>query len=326
MSTAEDVRDAIHVGLRVRAEAKVGSRPRNQPIASDIEPGSCRRRQVLEIVRWQDKRPIPANRMGRLEAGDDAEKKGIRLLGEIGLRVIKEQVLFEFLDRKTRRPVLRGRIDCFIEVPLRGERPEEVPVEIKSLPPWAFSTIHTLADLQRFWWMRRYVPQMIAYLIGYGLPAGILLLTNMMGDWLALVVELDYDLAEQVLALAEGIEADVAAWRAAPEGETPPLPDYTPDVAQCPRCDFFGAACNPPLEERGASMEPDPELESLLAQREKVEQAHRDFAWFDKEAKAILKHGPERRILGGFMVHRKPGRIEIIRIGPKDVPPAKEKP
>ena len=56
-----------------RLSEAVRSYPRNQPIASDVEPGSCLRRQVLEVTAWESKEPIPTHRQARFEAGIEAE-------------------------------------------------------------------------------------------------------------------------------------------------------------------------------------------------------------------------------------------------------------
>lgn len=277
-----------------RLRALVRLSPRNQPIASDADPDSCFRRQVLEIVEWQRKEPIPAGRQGRLQAGDDAEQRGLQELKAMGYRVSKEQVPFELLDRSTREPVLRGKVDAFIELP--GTR-LDVPVEIKSLESHVYDRINAVEDFDRFWWTRRYPPQMQAYLIGYERPWGLWWLTNLRGDWKPIPVWLDYGVAERVWGFAENVVAAAKGYRAGG-----PLPPFTTDPTECARCPFFGRACNPPIREGGAAVIEDEHLEAALERRLNLEQPHHEFEELDRRIKERLLLGPERQVCGSFMV------------------------
>jgi hypothetical protein len=269
--------------------------PRNQPIASDIDPDSCMRRQVLELVEWQKKEPIPADRQGRLQAGDDAEQRGLKELREMGYRVTKEQVPFELLDRRTKEPVLRGKIDAFIEI--TGTR-LDVPVEAKSMEPHVYDAIDTVEDLSFFWWTKKYLSQMQAYLIGYERPWGLFWLTNLRGDWKPIVVRLDYAFAERVWSYAENIVAAVKDYRAGG-----PPPPFTRDPTECTRCPFFGRACQPPIHEEGATVIEDEYLEAALERRFGIEQPHREFTALDRRIRERLLLGPEFQICGPFVVH-----------------------
>jgi len=288
-----------------RLQGLVRLSPRNQPIASDVDPDSCLRRQVLEIVEWQRKEPIPADRQGRLQAGDDAEQRGLKELREMGYRVTKEQVPFELLDRRTKEPVLRGKIDAFVEIPapVPGGRPSDVPVEAKSMDAHVYDAIETTEDLARYWWTKKYFAQTQAYLIGYERPWGFLWVTNLKGDWKPIHVSLDYEYAERVWSFAENIVAAVRDYRAGG-----PLPPFTTDPTECARCAFFGRACQPPIRETGAAVIEDQYLEAALERRFNVEQPHREFQALDKRIRERLLLGPARQICGPFMVSIEPRR------------------
>lgn len=275
-----------------RLNALVRLYPRSQPIASDIDPGSCMRRQVLEIVRWEDKAPIPADRQGRLQAGDDAETRGMKELREMGYRVIKEQVTVDLRHRRTKATVLRGRLDGFIRV----ER-DEVQVEVKSMNPWVFDAINRVEDLDRFWWTKKYYFQLQAYMIADNKPWSLLWLTNLAGEWKAIPVRLDYDAAERVWSFAEAIADAVDVYRQASD-----LPPFTTDPLQCTRCPFFGRSCNPPIEEQGASVLDDPDFELQLIRRAELEPARTEYERLDKRAKDRLRLGPALQVCGEFVI------------------------
>lgn len=295
--TAPDPEQFVGEVMRRRDERLQGlvrSYPRNQPIASDADPTSCLRRQVLEIVRWQDKAPIPADRQGRLLAGDDAEKRGLDELKAMGYRVVKEQVPFELQDRKTREPVLRGKIDGFLEL----AHHLEIPVEVKSLSPWVYDAINKPEDLFRFWWTAKHFYQMQSYLIGYSMPWGLIWITNLAGDWKPILIRLDYEVAEKLWSFAEAVAAGVRRARAVPSD----LPPFTTDPLQCTRCPFFGRSCNPPIQEQGASVLDDPDFELALIRRAELWPAHIEYERLDKRAKDRLKLGPALQVCGEFVI------------------------
>ena len=288
-SMAGELIVTIQTRLAERAAAQAHLSPRNQPYASDADPNGCLRRQVLSITNWQERAPIPADRQGRLEAGVEAESKAIRLLKEVGLGVVKEQMPFELRHRRTGAPCLRGKIDAFIQW-----KAQEVPTEVKSLHPLIFDRLHTLDDLSNFWWTKRYLYQLHAYMIGYGLPECLLLITNLLGDWKLFSVSIDYEIAERIWAYAESILDAVDVQRA--KGI---LPDFTKDVTQCAHCDFFGRSCQPPITEMGALILGDPELHAQLERWYALRDQAKEYGGLDKKVKESLRKAlPEDRPRG----------------------------
>ena len=252
---------------------------RTVPIASDIDPESCRRRQVLEIVRWQDKPLFAASTQARFEAGNIWEDQATIALKTDGFQVVAEQVPFELTRRGGGDVVLRGRIDGKIRWGL-----EEIPFEVKSMNPHVFDHVSTVEDLGRYWWTGKYVPQLMAYLLGHGHPWGFFYLTNMAGAWKALRVELDYAMGERIWSFAESIVNGVQTYRA--DGT---LPGYTADPTLCAHCDFFGRTCNPDTIEQGAAVLNSPELEEALARWSQLRESHREYEGLDKRVKGALK-------------------------------------
>jgi len=279
ISATRDLVEAIQTKLDERAAGMVSVSPKNQPYASDVDPASCLRRQVLSITHWQERAPIPADRQGRLEAGVEAEGKAIRLLKELGFTVVKEQMPFELKHRKANVPCLRGKIDAFIQW-----RRAEVPTEVKSLHPHVFASLGSIEDLDRWWWTRRYLYQLQAYMIGYGLPEALLVVTNLLGEWKLFPIALDYEIAERIWSYAETVLDRVAAFR-----EAGALPDYSTNPTECARCDFFGRACQPPLLELGARWLEDPELHADLERWSELRPSHREYEALDKRVKGSIR-------------------------------------
>lgn len=267
---------------------------RSVPIASDADPDSCRRRQVLEIVKWEDKPLGEADRQARFEAGVRAEEDVIIDLKRDGFRVEQEQVPFELKHRKTGEPVLRGKIDGKVRW-----ASESVPFEVKSMNPVVFGRIETAADFERFWWTKgRYPSQLHSYLVGHGHEWGFWILTDCLGHWKPIRADLDYGLAERIWTFAETVVDGVKAYRA--DGS---LPDFTRDPTQCAHCDFYGRTCNPPLVELGARLLEDPELQADLERWTVLREPHREYESLDKRVKGSIKKAlttsPAARAIAG---------------------------
>ena len=228
------------------------------PIASDIDPDSCLRRQVLEIVAWQDK-PLPgAELQARFEIGSLLEREAIIALQTDGFEVVEQQTPFELVRRGTREPVLRGRTDGKIRW---GS--ERIPLEVKTMNANTFAQIHTLEDFERYWWTRKYPTQLQAYLVGYEQSWGFIYLTDCLGHWKPIRMDLDYSMAERIWSFAETIDDGVKTYR-----KDGTLPAYSTRPSDCTHCDFFGRTCNPPIIEAGARFLSDPELLADLERRE----------------------------------------------------------
>lgn len=301
--------------LRRRTERLAGQSKayaRTIPIASDVDPDSCARRQVLEIVAWQDK-PVPeADRQARFEAGNRAEEDIIIDLKRDGFRVVQEQVPFELKHRKTGEPCLRGKIDGKIQ--WNGQM---VPFEVKSANPLVFQRITTVADFEHFWWTRgRYGSQLQAYLIGHGHEWGFWILTDCLGNWKLLRLDLDYALAERIWAFAESILDGVRVYRF--DGT---LPGFTADPTQCAHCDFFGRTCNPDTIEQGARMLADPELEVQLARWSELREPAKEYGSIDKRVKETLRKalpGPDARgIVGRFAIQITERAVKGFEVKPR---------
>ncbi len=278
--------------LRLRSLSK--GYARSVPIASDIDPTSCLRRQVLEIVAWQDK-PLPGpGSQARFEIGNLHEREAIARLMGLGFQVVEGQTPFELKRRGSSGEVaLRGRTDGAIV----WER-QRVRFEIKTMNPNIYAQINTAEDFDRYWWTRKYPTQLQSYLVGYGEPWGFLYLTDCLGSWKAIRMNLDLELAERIWTFAESIVSGVQAYRA--DGT---LPDFTSRVSDCSHCDFFGRTCNPPIVEIGARFLQDPELIAEIERWSELRPAAKEYDGLDKRVKKAIKDtGVTRALAGRFAI------------------------
>ncbi len=270
---------------------------RSVPIASDIDPDSCLRRQVLEIVAWADK-PLPGPGLqARFEIGSLHEREALIRLRGLGFDLVEEQVPFELKHRRTGEPCLRGRLDAKIRW-----HAQKIAVEVKTLLPAVYDRVDGLEDLGRFWWLRKYQSQLQAYLIGYDdAPGwGFFYITDCLGHWKPIQLDLDLDLAERIWSFAEAIVDGVHAHREQ-DGALPPMSD---DPTECARCPFFGRRCNPDIVEQGAAFLNDPELEADIVRWLELKPGRSEYEALDKRVKAGLKTALPTRPLACGIVGR----------------------
>jgi hypothetical protein len=304
---------------------------RNQPIASDIDPSSCLRRQVLEIVEG-DKRPeFDADARERMAAGNAAEAEAMRLLDRMGVTVTKQQGDFRLLRRRDGVKVLGGKWDGIPVLYVAGDeqnpviefergagQPVRIMLEAKLCSPWVFDALRSVEDLARHWWTKRYYHQMQSYLIGEGVDVGVFMLHD--GKrWKWIGVSLDLGAAEAVWTFAEQIVDAVEAYRAAEARGERSLPAYTKDHAQCGRCSFFGRVCNPEIPTASADFISDEALESDMARWFELRPMKKEYDAIDRRIKPRLAKGASLKLVGDFMVEIVPRangqQVNIERIG-----------
>lgn len=300
---------------------------RAQPIPSDLDPDSCRRRQVLEIVEPGAKAPLPRHVLERFEAGDRAERDVVDWLSDsCRLEVLERQVPFGLHHRKTGAKVVSGRIDGV----LRFEVPRTRAVlEVKLVSTWEFDRLERYEDLPDRWWTRRWVSQLQLYLVGRGLEHGLLVLTDGRRRK-ALQVPLDLEAAERAWQFAEEVVDAVGLYHKAEREGAASLPAFTDDKQQCARCPFFGRACNPPGLEAGAEVVDDEVLEREIGRWRELEESWREREQLDRRIKTALRYGiPKekdalrRRLVGPYMVEvvgravkaekePRPARVDLV--------------
>ena len=266
----------------------------------------CVRRMVYELTQPDRQAPFSTDVLARFRRGEDRERDLLMDLARVGreaepsFQVIGQQQRFELKDRKG-RVAIAGKVDARLR---QGDR--AIPLEVKAWSPTLVERIRTFEDLFENPWTRGGAHQILSYLWGAGEPLGFLLLDRS-GLPLALPVELEahLDRMEDFLSRAELALDHVAAGT---------LPDFlVGDAAECRRCPFFGAPCNPPLVYGELQVLTDPELEALLEQREAVKGPGKEFERLDKEVKARLR-GVEQAVAGHFTIEGQWGKQSKLEL------------
>jgi hypothetical protein len=266
---------------------------------------ACERRMAYELTVPELQPPFPPEVLAKFRRGDDRERDLLSDLGRIGrdaeppFKVIGQQERFQLRDHKSRVAIV-GKVDARLEV--NGARP---PLEVKAWSPMMVDRIETFADLFENPWTRSGGYQLLSYLFGSGEPYGFLLLDRSgIPRLLPVVLDENLDRMEEFLAKSERVLDHVQAQT---------LPDFIDDAAECRRCAFMGAVCNPPLSAAGAMLLNDPELEAQLERREALKAAGEEFNHLDTQIKKWLR-GVESGIAGKFSITgkwSKSSRVEL---------------
>lgn len=231
---------------------------------------------------------------GRLQ-----EEATLGLLRKAGFRIIEEQRPFSWDELE-----ISGRIDGRLLPPdppppgwpSKNGRPHAVPFEIKSLSPYAFERFSSEADfytapLHQYYY-RAFPLQLQMYLLLAGEPLGVLLLKNKhRAELKEIFVQLDIDALDQIILRIDDVNARIRA-------RTPPPQVTGPWCEDCPWRDI----CLPPLiEEGGAELLDDAELEALLLRLLDLKEKARELEEVEAEVRARLGER-ERVVVGDILV------------------------
>jgi hypothetical protein len=266
----------------------------------------CDRRMFLDMTQPENLPPWPAEVLAKFRRGDDRERDLLVDLSRIGrdaappFHLHGQQERFELRDRQG-RIALVGKVDARLEI--AGARP---PLEVKAWHPNIVDRLETFADAFDNPWTASGAYQLLAYLYGAGEPYGFLLLDRS-GIPRLLPVELEphLDRMEEFLTKAERVLDHRAAGT---------VPAFIDDPAECRRCPWYGAVCNPPISANNAArILIDAELEAALARREALEAAAKEYDGIDRDVKARLR-GVEHGIAGPFEIVGRWGKQSRIEL------------
>lgn len=283
-----------------------GARPQSaHPYVYASSWRACERRMVLEMTQPEALPPWKPEVLAKFRRGDDRERDLLADLTRVGrdaepaFSVVGQQERFELRDHKSRVAIV-GKVDAQLKI-----AGATAPLEVKAWSPMMVDRIETFADLFDSPWTRPGAYQLLTYLYGAGVPFGFLLLDRS-GIPALIPVELDpnLDRLEDFLARAE---------RALDHRAAATLPDFYDDAAECQRCPFYGAVCNPPLASVGAAVLNDPDLELALERRQALQAAGKEYERLDKDIKTQLR-GVTQGVAGPFIIAGKWGKQSRIEL------------
>lgn len=249
VSAAEDLARTIAERDLERLRRKARVYPARTNRASGLDD-RCERRLYLQRTAWEEQAPPRPTLQSIFDEGNLHEAEVSRRLSELGIRLRREQVSFEWMG-------ITGHIDGDAEwygFPLL--------IEIKSVAPYAWGRLRTAEDLRTasgaLGYVRKWYGQIQLYLLGSrpAYEAGVLIAKNKVTGELK-VIPIAFDLEYADALLRKGERVDVAVARAQQPGVSrdEAAPPYIEDADECRFCGFFGRACNPPTASgEGASV------------------------------------------------------------------------
>jgi len=257
-------------------------------------PSSCLREKALAITHWED-RPMPSlSLMGRFEAGHEGHSFIVRKLLEYGFRVDHIESPLEIKDDDG-HVILTGHPDLRMSF---GEY--TYVVEIKTVTPFAWAKINSLADFAKLEWFDRYPWQLQIYLHraaamwGADKVRGLFLLSNLLGEWKPFEVTYSEEMASQALTNAATVTKHVR------EGT---LPEYTQDLTLCAGCWAREAGiCVPPaLEPAGPGLHvwTDPEIPIKIARVLETADVAKEHGDLKDELRDLVKQTGAEHIIAG---------------------------
>lgn len=131
------------------------------------------------------------------------------------------------------------------------------------------------------------------------------------GDLKPMILDLDYELAEEALQKAEKTNEWVA------KKEYPDRIAYDPEI--CDWC-WFRTECLPPKENiKGITISDDINFIELLRTREELKESHSEYGKIDKRVKAILKAQDDLKLFAeNFMITGKEIHRDGFAVEPSD--------
>lgn len=283
---------------RLASDIKVW--PRSNTYASQVP--TCIRQGYYAIKEWDKAKLHDAELQARFNKGKQEETNLIAELVSLGYEIVEQQVP---LDKAlTERYRLSGKIDGKIK---HGGR--RIPFEVKSMHPMSFSKVNTIADIKDDSFMIKYYRQMQVYLLGHNEPAGLFFLTDCLGHWKIIPVELNYEDAESVLQTVEAINKHVA-------GNS--IPDRIPyDSDICGFCSFAHICLPDVINEAIVQWENNPKVSSMLDRISELKPAHKEYEGLYEQAKEIFKN-VRLAVVGKWTVTGKASKRKSYEI-PEDV-------
>lgn len=267
-----------------RLDQKKSVWPRRNPILSDI--GDCDRQIVYGVTNWQDKPPPDSRLAARFEVGDIWEREMVKQLLDMGFDFQGGQQAVQIMGRGGVL-LATGKVDGFI----RWEG-KKIPVEFKSMHPNVFNAVRSVEDFQKKPWLRKYIRQLMMYLYGNNIEYGIFGCTDCLGGkkWFALYLDLGE--CEALLQRLEGVQKHLAAKT---------LPDRIMyDEPVCGSCAFNTICLNDVIRDQAAILS-DPDLITMLEEREKLAEPRKRYEDVDEEIKERFK-GLPRALVGDWVI------------------------
>ncbi len=271
----------------------------------------CTRRLVYHRVVPEKQASIEASLQGIFETGTILEPVVKRIIGEIGerssppFRITHENVSTGDVDHFLKKHEIEGSIDGILEMKDGNTWIVHSVTDIKTCSPFVFASINTYEDLQRYEWTKKYIGQLMLYGLANNLVNCSIIFVNKTNlfDYKLIEFPIDMGYLDGLLNKADEINASVSEYKDAVDGgvvglledemEDFVLPKRINDLEICRKCRFFGH-CKPNVESTGnLEVSDNQEVIDMLARRQELQSAKKEYDQLDKHLKAKLIKGQD---------------------------------
>ena len=272
---AERLSNDIIRDVDAAKQGKLQIRPCYSNQCSDIGH-DCERYLTYRRTRWQEQTLPPVDLQYIFDEGHQQEIQIRRTLEDAGYIITQDGQSFTWKEFN-----ITGTIDGKIAGDRSGMFPTPIPYDAKSMSPHVFQSIKSVDDFRKYPWTRKYVAQLVMYMILTGADAGLFVLKNKSTGRLKIIpLPLDFQLGEEMIQRAERVNAHVKA------GTLPDPIEYKEDV--CGKCSFFHI-CNPNVEFKGAHFESDEEALMKVTRLFELEETAKEYETLKKEITEAYK-------------------------------------
>jgi len=273
-----DIVTAVDSHMRAKLKRSPCHTNRSSAIGDD-----CERRLVYERTHWQEKDLPDVGLQYIFDVGNTLEEPVLRMIHDSGFEIMRQQEPFQYKSKS--EVLLTGHIDGVVvadDVEYLGE--------VKTMSPYIWQAVNTVADFQKYPWTRKYPWQLNIYMFGLEIPRGIWFLINKStGRVKQINMELDFDLAERTLQRCERINAHI-------KNDT--LPDFLDDADTCDKCPFQHV-CSPPINRMAIDVETDAETIEMVKRMMELKPGKSEHDAIDRELKPRFRER-EPCIVGNY--------------------------
>lgn len=303
--TNTSLADALLSAREKHTQEAIKMYPQRVPRASSI--GECDLEMLNQIRHW-DKRPAhDAYLQQRFDRGSAIEKLAVRELNDIeGVEIIESQRSLDIKDRD-------GKVICTGHIDGKIRFNGIVAVfECKSLNPNIWGRINSIADFERFSWMKKYPRQILLYMFATGEEYGLFVIDDCLGHWKVLVIRLEDHMqeCEEILTRCRRVVDANEKGIELPTINNPKI---------CRDCWCFKAGlCFPKLDfsQDGMVVLDDTELSEALAVCHEHEDAAEEYAAAEKKVKESFK----ARGAGDYLVGETLVKVAVSPRATYDIP------
>jgi CRISPR/Cas system-associated exonuclease Cas4 (RecB family) len=244
----------------------------------------CERKLVFDRTRWEEATLYDVGLQFIFDEGNLQEAQVLKDLAEAGWQVIEQQRDYEWKQYQ-----ITAHLDGKIVLD------QAWPLEIKSMNPYTFKQINSAQDIiqSKKHYIRAYAAQAQIYMLLSNSEKAVFIFKDKSSGLLKEIwMELDYQVAEELIRKAERINAYVA------KKETPPPIPWDEDI--CGRC-AYGHICLPEAKREALELTDDPELELKLFRRFELAPARKEYEEIDGEIKDTVREKP-KVLVGDFLI------------------------